>query len=104
MTTREEVYAAIDSELDYQASIWKDPENRETSNPLTVGEFVLLVEEYAARARQLWSSEPKELARTNSGECYYTEVQTLEFMRKIAGIAANCMIQHGAPQREGFEV
>jgi len=104
MTTREEVYRAIDSELDYQASVWKNPEDSGAHNPLTVGEFILLVEQYTARARQLWTSESKQLAHTDSGACYYTEVQTLEFMRKIAGIAANCMTQHGAPQREGFEV
>jgi hypothetical protein len=103
MTTREEVYKAIDSELDYQASLWKDPDDNEAPNPLTVGEFILLAEEYAAQARQVWRGESKQLAYTDSGKCYYTEVQTLEFMRKIAGIAANCMTQHGAPQREGFE-
>ncbi len=103
MTTREEVYKAIDSELDYQASLWRDPNDNEVPNPLEVGEFILLVEEYAARARQLWTSEPKQLVGTRDNKRYYTEVQTLEFMRKIAGIAANCMTQHGAPQREGFE-
>jgi hypothetical protein len=51
---------------------------------------VLLIEEYAARARHEWSKEKRP------------EDITLGFVRKIAGIAVNCMEQHGAPRREGF--
>ncbi len=92
MTTRQsDIYAAIESERAYQDALWKDSEHPEHSNPLTIGEFILLIEEYAMKARKEWSEEPKP------------EIAALNTIRKIAGIAVNCMEQHGAPQREGFE-
>lgn len=87
-TPRDEVYAAIDSERDYQAQQWPGRDVPGHENQLTIGEFVLLVEEYAAKARALWTHEPKP------------ELQTLDIMRKIGGIAVNCMEQHGAPKRQ----
>ena len=95
--TREDVYDAIDSEREYQDQIWRmaNPAMKagatwsETTvpNELTIGEFVLLIEEYAAKARAEWTVEPKP------------EIRTLDVMRKIAGIAVNCMEQHGAIPR-----
>ncbi len=82
--TRFDVYRALDSERAYQENLWD-------GNTLEIGEFILLIEEYAARARVIWAGEPKP------------EVEALEFIRKVGGIAVNCMEQHGAPQREGFE-
>lgn len=84
-TPRADVYAAIDTERAYQDSLW--PGHVEPSNPLTIGEFLLLIEEYALKARNEWTREQKP------------EVQTLHQIRKIAGIAVNCMEQHGAPVR-----
>ena len=54
---------------------------------MSIGEFVLLLEEYTYRARLEWSLEKKP------------EHRTLHFIRKVAGIAVNCMEQHGAPKR-----
>lgn len=90
-TRQSDILAAVESERAYQDSLWKDPENSDFNNPLTVGEFLLLVDEYSARARHAWTGEIKP------------EIETLHIMRKIAAIAWNCMEQHGAPQREGFE-
>lgn len=84
---RKEVYKAIDTERDYQDLIWRLADDPSFVNELTIGEFVLLVEEYAAKARNVWTNQPKP------------ELETLEFMRKIAGITVNCMEQHGAPKR-----
>ena len=86
--SREQVYAAIDTERDYQDRTWRDQEIPEINNRLTIGEFILLLEEYAAKARAAWAVEPKP------------EVNALDIMRKCAGIAVNCMEQHGAPKRE----
>lgn len=95
MTSRKDVYAAIDTERAYQTRVWGggNPNGHYYTegvidNPLTVGEFLLLIEEYASRARNAWASERKP------------EKQTLEIIRKIAGITVNCMEQHGAPKRE----
>ena len=88
MTPREDVYAAIDTERDYQDAKWPQDGRPEAPNPLSVGEFLLLIEEYAAKARTEWANEKKP------------EERTLREIRKIAGIAVNCMEQHGAPHRE----
>jgi hypothetical protein len=82
------VYNAIDSERDYQDLHWPQDGRPGCPNPLTIGEFVLLIEEYAARARIEWAAEKKP------------EMRTLHIVRKIGGIAVNCMEQHGAPMRE----
>lgn len=86
--TRQEVYAAFDSERNYQEETWPDAVVH--SRELSIGDSVLLVEEYAARARTLWSKE------------HYPEKGALDAMRKIGGIATRCMERHGAIQREGF--
>ena len=88
MATRDEVYTAIDSERDYQDRVWHRKENTDPT-ALTIGEYILLLEEYTAHARREWTLEPKP------------EVNSLEFIRKVGGIAVNCMEQHGAPHREG---
>lgn len=87
-TDRSEVYAAIDTERAYQDRLWPAPEVGGIPNPMTIGEFVLLLEEYAARARKAWAEEKKP------------EMIALGIVRKVAGIAVNCMEQHGAPHRE----
>jgi hypothetical protein len=86
-TPRANVYSAIDTERDYQDRIWKDQNNPNNPNPLTIGEFILLLEEYTTQARQAWSKEQKP------------ELKALDTVRKIAGIAVNCMENHGAPLR-----
>lgn len=87
---RAEVYAAIDTERDYQDRLWPDPERPGSGeyNPLTIGEFILLAEEYLRKARDEWTREKKP------------EVNALNAIRKVAGICVNCMEQHGAPRRE----
>jgi hypothetical protein len=85
MTTREEVYAAIDSERAYQDGLWPvDPNNPR----LLIGEFLVLLDVYLRKAQEEWVVESKP------------EVNSLNTVRKIAGIAVNCMEQHGAPHRE----
>lgn len=80
MTPRDEVYDVLDGERDYQNRTWG-------GNPLTIGEFLLNMEEQLARARRMWADEPKP------------ELQTLEFVRKIGALSVQCMEQHGAPPR-----
>jgi hypothetical protein len=87
---REQVYAALDSERDYQDANWPQDGRDGAPNPLTIGEFLLLIEEYAAKARFEWAKEKKP------------EMKTLDVIRKIGSIAVNCMEQHGAPRRFGY--
>jgi hypothetical protein len=86
-TERSAVYAAIDTERDYQDARWPQQNAPDAPNPLTIGEFILLLEEYVEKARVEWAMEKKP------------EQRTLHFIRKAAGIAVNCMEQHGAPKR-----
>lgn len=86
--SREAIYDVIDGERDYQNARWPDQNNAAQPNPLTIGESILLIEEYAARARALWSGETKP------------EHGALDIMRKLAGIAVHCMEEHGAIPRE----
>lgn len=88
---RKIVFSAIDSERDYQDSLWPEKHDPSVANQMSIGDFILLIEEYASRARKDWTEE------------YAPEMDALNGIRKIAGIAVNCMEQHGAPQREGFE-
>ncbi len=87
MPDRKEVYAAIDSERDYQDSKWPQDGSPGFPNPLSIGEQILLAEEYLAQARLAWTREKRP------------EMMTLNIMRKVAGICVNCMEQHGAPSR-----
>jgi len=94
MIPRSEVYAAIDSERDYQDRVWAEnnpanPTHPTDPRPLSIGEDILLIEEYARRARAKWTGELRP------------EIGALDIIRKIAGIAVRCMETHGAPKRPG---
>lgn len=87
--TRKEVFEAINTEREFQDTHWQQPGDPNGGpNQLTIGECILLIEEYASKARAEWRGEPKP------------ETRTLEIVRKIAGVAVNCMEQHGAPKRD----
>jgi hypothetical protein len=81
---RADVYKLIDGERAYQDAQW--PEN-EGPQPLTIGEEILLIEEYLARARAQWAGERRP------------EMQAMSVLRKIAGIAVRAMENHGASSR-----
>lgn len=85
--TRSQVYEAINTERDYQDSFVL-PE-RQYYETHTLGEFILMLNQYAKQAMQKWTHhadvEPPE---------------SLEEVRKIAAIAVRCMEQHGAPHRK----
>ena len=86
MVTRKEVYSAIDSERNYQDRLWSTDDG--FSNPLSIGEFLVLLEVYLRKAQSEWTTESKP------------EINSLNTVRKLAGISVNCLEQHGAPKRE----
>lgn len=86
--TRIDAFEAINTERDYQDKIWQAAGNT-GPNPLTIGEFILLLSTYVDDAADQFRKESKP------------EMNALNTIRKIAGIAVNCMEQHGAPKREG---
>lgn len=81
---RADAYAAVDSERDYQDARWGDV--------LSIGEQILLAEEYITIARNEWAQEK------------HPELIALSVMRKVAGIAVHCMEDHGSPQRSQREI
>ena len=90
MTTREEVYAAIDGEREYQERRW-GPEDSEGKH--SVAEFVLYMADYLTQAR----SELSRNADPKAGE------MALHTMRKITTMGVACMEQNGVVEREGYE-
>lgn len=89
-TSREDVYAAIDSERDYQTRVWRENAGLEPTCPVrTVAEELLMLEDYVARARTAWTNAPRA-----------SEVAiTTDILRKCAGICVRAMENHGVVQR-----
>lgn len=87
LATRKEIENAIDQERDYQDA---GKGNAETDRPgdLTLGEEILLLEEYAAKARAAWCG-PHPKGRE----------EALHIIRKIAGITVRAMEVHGVRYR-----
>lgn len=81
---REDVYKLIDGERAYQDKQWPT-----SSLPtMSIGEEVLLLEQYIFTARGTWSLEVPP------------EVKTLEMIRKIAAIAVRTMEHHDTAPRK----
>lgn len=89
--TREEVYAAIDSERAYQISQAKSPERPDMIPLLSVGETITAMRTIFAKAEEAWYY--------GSGD----HPETLDLLRKIAGLAVQAGENFGMPSREGFE-
>lgn len=83
--TRSEVYRAIDSERAYQDSVVKNKYGNETEGHPVAAE-ILMIEEYAVRARKEWTDRKGDEAALNT-------------VRKIAGLCVRCLEHHGAPHR-----
>lgn len=95
MTTRNEVYAAIDSERDYQDRKWgatlsgdREPnvEAGQKGGDRSVDEFALYISGYT-----------NDLVHNASH--FGKTRQKLEIIRKIGALAVAAMEQHGAPHR-----
>lgn len=81
---REVIYDVIDGERDYQDAL---PPTRTDGHPRSVGDYLVMLDEYGRRAKIAWTDNPGD-------------EQALDVVRKIAGIAVHCMEDHGAPRRE----
>ena len=81
---RSEVYTLIDGERDYQDKL--GPE-RTDGRQHTVGDYLLMLDVYVARAKEAWVANPGD-------------EQCLEIIRKCAGICVHCMEDWSAPARK----
>jgi hypothetical protein len=90
-TLRSLVYKALDGERDYQDSRW-NADTTSSAGQHEVAAFILYMEEYLARARELVSTLADNEANEN-GE------SALDFVRKVTALGVACMEQNGAPRR-----
>ena len=81
MTTRKEVYEAVDSERDFQDNL--------NDHVQTIGEESLMMNEYVSRVTREWTNEFTR-----------PEVKTLAEIRKLAAICVRCLENHGVQNRE----
>src|SRR4051812_11953230 len=88
VTNRTDVYAAVDSERDYQDQFVL-PE-RQYYQTHTLGEFIVMLNSYARKAEDSWTHHKDKLDGFP---------ESLHEVRKIAALAVRCMEQHGAPKR-----
>ncbi len=84
---RQDVYTIIDGERDYQDKLKKGPDGRTDGQVKQVGAFLSLMQHAMSEAHKAY------YGKQGDGPA-------LEFVRKIAAMAVQCMEIHGAPPRE----
>ena len=93
VTIRKEVYAAIDSERDYQDFRWQGTKSSNVEShsrdalDRTLDEFALYIQGYANELAKIASTTDNPRGKLN-------------FVRKVAGLCVGAMEAHGAPHRE----
>ena len=88
MTSRAEVYAAIDGEREYQDRHTLHDLN-DPADQFTTGDYITMLTHYANKLPAAWATEPGAAPK-----------DVLANMRKIAAIAVQCMEVHGVVPRE----
>ncbi len=89
MATRQEAYAAIDSERDYQDRRW-NANTTTTAGKHSATEFLVFMRDYVEEALHTVSREGEPAASEKA----------LEIVRKVTALGVSCMEQHGAPHRK----
>lgn len=85
---RADVYAAIDGERDYQDRMTANPNRPDMIEDLNIAGMLLAMERCLQQAREDW---------------YYDSTpyqDTMEMIRKVAGLAVKAGEQYGMPPRE----
>ena len=91
VSNRDEALSAIVSELDYQNKKW-NPETTATCHDHTVGDYLVYMKNYLDEAFAQLSRNGDPVASNLA----------LNTIRKVAALGVACMVQNGAPRREGF--
>ena len=88
---RNEVYAAIDSERDYQDGRWgaSASSGNPGSGERTIDEFALYISAYSDDLKGIASHA-------------LDPTDKLDSVRKVAGLCVACLEQHGAPRRVSY--
>ena len=88
--TREKVYESIDSERDYQDYMTGFNPNGKMLNDFEISHAILNIEEFITLARKNWYTDNPKL-------CYQ---DTMEYLRKIAGVCVKMGEKYGMPTRK----
>lgn len=86
---RQEVYKAIDTERDYQDSMW-NAETTSSGGIHTPEEWIVYMEDYLREAKTLLSRKSIDVSKP----------QVLHIFRKLAGMMVAAGEQLGMPKRE----
>jgi hypothetical protein len=86
---RKEVYKSIDSEREYQDSQTKNKDPRMVED-YAISHAILNIEKFVSEARDKWYSDSPENNYQN----------TMELLRKIAGVSVRMGEKYGMPERE----
>lgn len=86
---RAAVYAAIDTERNYQDSRWNS-ETTTSGGLHSLEEWLVYIRSYLRTAEDQLARNPKQIG----------DPAALETIRKITAMGVACMEQHGAPRRE----
>jgi hypothetical protein len=87
--TRDQVYACIDGERDFQDEQTLNSDRPDMIPNLSVGDFLLAMEENLQRARLEWYSGSSPHPRA------------IDFIRKVTALGVNCMERNGVVHRAG---
>ena len=87
--TREQVYAAIDGERDYQDRHTLRDHSDDTNPAFSTGDYITMLSSYAGKLPDAWALNPGEVPD-----------DVLHNMRKVAAIAVQCLEVHGVLPRE----
>ena len=86
--TRDEVYYAIDTERDYQDTLWNESTTT-TEGQHSIAEWIVYIEDYLEEAKHLVSRRAEQ----------EVNARALDIIRKVAGMAVACMEQNGCSPR-----
>ncbi len=93
MTTRGEVYKAVNGERDYQEALIKkhgpQRDSEEFARNHSIDSYLVFMEDYMS-----------ELKKVRAREWGAGEARGLDTMRKIVALGVACMEDHGAPIRK----
>jgi hypothetical protein len=87
--TREDVYAAIDGERDYQEG-WRDPSLTDSGGEHSIQEFLTYIQSYANEAVEVGCRKPDPVSIPFGKHA----------LRKIAALAVSALEQHGVLLRD----
>lgn len=88
--TRKNVYKTIDSERDYQDRMTKLNPDGKMVNNFEISHAILNIQEFINEARKKWYMDNPELRYQD----------TMEYLRKIAGVCVKMGEKYGMPARE----